>query len=153
MSWPEQDPYSAPPYQSNPQSAPPAGQYPQGYPQQAYPQQGYQQPGYGQPGYPQPGYPQPGYPAYGYPQSSSTNTMAIVALVLAFTFWPAAIVCGHIAKKQIRETGEQGGGMATAGLVMGYIFGGLTLLLCGFYLVALIALADDPTYTSGMLVG
>jgi preprotein translocase subunit SecG len=60
----------------------------------------------------------------------STNTMAILSLVFAFVFSPAAIVMGHVAKKQIRETGEQGDGLATAGLWLGYIFTGLFVLFC-----------------------
>ncbi len=32
-----------------------------------------------------------------------------------------AIVCGHIARGQIRRTGEQGDGLAIAGLVLGYL--------------------------------
>lgn len=32
-----------------------------------------------------------------------------------------AIVLGHVARRQIRETGEAGSGMALAGMIMGYI--------------------------------
>ena len=32
-----------------------------------------------------------------------------------------AVVCGHIARAQIRRNGEQGDGMAVAGLVLGYL--------------------------------
>jgi len=39
-----------------------------------------------------------------------------------------AIILGHMARKQIRQTGEQGAGMATAGLVLGYIGVALTVL-------------------------
>ncbi|WP_236718521.1 DUF4190 domain-containing protein [Actinoplanes sp. TFC3] len=67
-----------------------------------------------------------------------TNTMAILALVFAFVFAPAAIVMGHVAKKQIRQTGEGGDGLATAGLWLGYIFTSLYVLLCAFYVVAVI---------------
>jgi len=56
--------------------------------------------------------------------------MAILALVLAFVFPPAAIVLGHMSKKQIKQTGEEGGALATTGLVLGYIFTGATLLFC-----------------------
>jgi hypothetical protein len=100
----------------------------------------YGQPGYGQQGYQaygQPGYGQPGYP-YAPPPVASTNTMAILALVFAFVFAPAAIVLGHIAKKQIRQSGEQGGGLATAGLVLGYIFTGIMVLYCAGVIVAIV---------------
>jgi Domain of unknown function (DUF4190) len=56
------------------------------------------------------------------PQARGTNVMAILALVFAFVFAPLGIVFGHIAKGQIRRTGEGGSGLATAGLVLGYIF-------------------------------
>ena len=32
-----------------------------------------------------------------------------------------AVVCGHVARRQIRKTGEQGASMALAGLVLGYL--------------------------------
>jgi len=90
-----------------------------------------QQPGspadpYGQ----QPGYPPPGYPPPGYAQPRSTNIMAILSLVLAFVFSPAGIVLGHIASKQIRQTGEEGAGLAKAGMIISYVFTGLYLLFC-----------------------
>jgi hypothetical protein len=62
----------------------------------------------------------PGY--YGYPPPRQTNTMAILALVLAFAVAPAGIVLGVLARKQIRQTGEDGWGLATAGLVLGAVF-------------------------------
>jgi Domain of unknown function (DUF4190) len=67
--------------------------------------------------------PQPMYyaPAPMYAPAPPTNTMAILALVFSFLFWPLAIVFGHTARKQIARTGEGGGGMATAGLVIGYL--------------------------------
>ena len=50
-----------------------------------------------------------------------TNTMAIVSLIGAFFVSLVGIICGHIALKQIRETGEGGRGLAMAGLIIGYI--------------------------------
>jgi hypothetical protein len=67
-----------------------------------------------------------------------TNSLAIAALVCGIlqNFIPftgiAAIICGHMAKSQIRRTGEDGWGLATAGLILGYIglaFALLVLLL------------------------
>lgn len=57
-----------------------------------------------------------------------TNTMAILALVFAFVFSPLGIVFGHIGRKQIRQTGEQGAGLALAGLILGYVFTGISVL-------------------------
>ena len=77
--------------------------------------------------------PQYGQPPYAQPYSAAapgTNMMAILSLVFAFVFSPVGIVLGHIAKKQIKQTGEQGDGLATAGLVLSYIFTGLAVLGC-----------------------
>ncbi len=43
--------------------------------------------------------------------------------------WLIAIITGHVAKGQIKQTGQEGNGRATAGLVMGYIGLGLVVLL------------------------
>jgi Domain of unknown function (DUF4190) len=82
------------------------------------------------PGY----YPPPGYPpqAWGRP----TNTMAILALVMAFVFAPAGLILGIIARKQIRQTGEDGDGLALAGIIVGGI---ATALFVLFFLFAIVA--------------
>ena len=70
-----------------------------------------------------------GYPAYpAYPQSRGTNTLAVVSLVTGFLFAPLGIVFGHISLSQIRKTGEEGKGLAIAGLVVGYILTALTII-------------------------
>ncbi len=58
---------------------------------------------------------------------AATNGMAIASLVCGlaqFIFGPLttipAIVFGHMARSQIRRTGEQGAGLALAGLVLGW---------------------------------
>jgi hypothetical protein len=43
-----------------------------------------------------------------------------------------AIICGHMAKKEMRLTGQRGDGLATSGLVLGYmavIFWGILIAL------------------------
>jgi hypothetical protein len=71
--------------------------------------------------YPEP--PQhPGPPRY--------NVPAILSIVFAFVFAPAGIVLGHVARRQIRQTGEQGDVLATVGLVLSYVFTGLAVLVC-----------------------
>lgn len=88
---------------------------------------------------PQSGYtvqlPQSGYTVvpYSYAYPRRTNMMAILALVFAFVVAPAAIVLGHIARKQIRQTGEEGDGLALAGLIVGYALTGLSVVFCGLY--------------------
>ena len=89
----------------------------------------------------QPAYPS-GAPA---PQARGTNVMAILALVFAFVFAPLGIVLGHIAKRQIRRTGEDGGGLATAGLVLGYLF---TIAWIIAVVVLTVLAANAPTSTT-----
>jgi hypothetical protein len=137
-------PSSGQPY-GQPASGQPYGQPASGEPYQQQPQ-GY---GYGAPGYGAPGYGAPGYGAPGYVPVTSTNTMAILALVFAFIFSPAAIVLGHLARKQIRQTGEQGAGLATAGLWLGYIFTGIGVLFCAIYVIAIIFVAGNAAKNGG----
>ncbi|MEU6023328.1 DUF4190 domain-containing protein [Micromonospora sp. NPDC047134] len=104
----------------------------------------------GYPGQPEYGYPQPGY---GYPPPRPTNSMAIVALVLALLgigsciTAPIGAIMGHVAMRQIRETGEGGEGMAKAAIIVGWILTGLIVLAIGAYAV-LIAFAISSTPTS-----
>jgi short subunit fatty acids transporter len=78
------------------------------------------------------------------PAGTRTNTMAILSLVFAFVFWPLGIVFGHLGRRQIRQTGEGGGGLATAGLVISYIFGVLTVIGCGLWIAAVFFVANHP---------
>ena len=164
------DPYGQQPQPYGQQPNDPYGQQQPGYPQygeqQQYPTSGAPQyptsgagqyPTSGAPQYPTSGpgqYPTSGASGYGYQQPYSappvtgTNMMAILALVFAFVFAPAAIVLGHIAKKQIKQTGEQGSGLATAGLVLGYIFTGISLIGCcaAFVIPAMIGGSSSSGY-------
>jgi len=56
-----------------------------------------------------------------------TNNMAVAAfacglgqLLVGFPAGIAAIILGHKARRQIRQTGEQGDGLALTGLILGY---------------------------------
>src|SRR5665647_2488169 len=50
------------------------------------------------------------------------NAFAMASLVLGLTGGSIiAVVFGHIARSQIRRTKETGGGLAIAGLVLGYV--------------------------------
>jgi hypothetical protein len=104
------------------------------------------------PGQPPAGPPagQPYQPQAYYPVPRRTNTLAILALVFAFVFSPAAIVLGHLARKQIRETGEEGDGLATAGLILGYVLTGLTVLFCVGYLVFFVVFLGAMGATGSM---
>ncbi len=68
------------------------------------------------------GYTAQGEPVYGAPmRSQSTNILAILALVFGLLGGVLGVVFGHIALSQINRTGENGRGLAIAGLVLGYI--------------------------------
>lgn len=82
-----------------------------------------------------------------------TNTKAILALVFSFVFWPVAIFLGHSARKEIRRTGESGQGLATAGLVLSYIWCGLTALILLVMIVAAGAVASNPPPSLGKVPG
>ncbi len=77
-----------------------------------------------------------------------TNTLAIVSLVLAFVVSLGAVICGHIALNQIKKTGEQGRGLAIAGLVLGYIglVGGLIWIIAVFSIFATYGVSSYSTF-------
>ncbi|MFF2050227.1 DUF4190 domain-containing protein [Leifsonia sp. NPDC058194] len=83
------------------------------------------------------------YPA----QKSGTNVLAIIALVGAFVFPLAGVICGHIALSQIKRTGEKGNGLAIAGLVLGYLY---IAFIAFVVIIAIIgvALTDASGYSS-----
>jgi hypothetical protein len=86
-----------------------------------------------QPQPPQPYRPQAPMPYVGMP----TNTLAVVSLAAGISAFVithfigagVAILTGHIARRQIRETGEGGGGFALAGLILGYVYYALLVLV------------------------
>lgn len=120
----------------------PASQpYPRSQDQYPYPQTGTNQNPYQQPGdHPQP-YPPAGfYPPYAQPE---TNIFAILSLVLSFFTGILGIIFGHIARHQIKRTGQAGNGMALAGLIIGYVFVGLYILfIIGIFSIGM----SDPTF-------
>jgi len=76
-------------------------------------------------------------PSYNYsqPQNSTMAIVSLVAGILGWTLIPmlgsiVAVVTGHMAKKEIRESGGRlgGDGLATAGLILGYISLGIGLI-------------------------
>lgn len=55
--------------------------------------------------------------------------MAILALIFGVLGGYLAIVFGHIALSQIKRTGEGGGGLAIAGLILGYLWLVVTIVI------------------------
>ncbi len=79
--------------------------------------------------------------SYGSPYvAPPTNTLAIVALVSSFFVPIAGIICGHIALGQIRQTGENGRGLALAGLIIGYAYTAFVALYVIFMMAMLVGL-------------
>ena len=145
--------YGWPQPQSSPPSQAGSFQQPSSYPQPAAYQPGtYSPPGYQPPGsYPPAAYMQgvPVQPGAGY-SGQRTNSLAVAALVCGIVqfigFWLLgtipAIVLGHMARNQIRQRGEQGAGLALAGLILGYVGLALTVI---FIIIVIAVAANSPT--------
>ena len=102
--------------------------------------------------------PLPAWPVLAYqpPPAGGTNSMAIASMMLGvaefftggLTAIPA-VICGHIARRQMKQTAERGDGLATSGLVLGYmaiIF--WSVLIAAFLVGAAISIAHN-----GQVVG
>jgi len=150
-------------------TTPPPGEQPS-YQQPSYQQPGYPSPDQQAPSYAPPPPPQwnqapgqaPGWnqgtpygavpPAPGYyPQQPyqprQMNTMAIAALVSAFVVAPLGIVFGHISLSQIKKTGEDGKGLALAGLIAGYVLTGLFIAMLLFWVIFIVWVSNEvPSY-------
>ncbi|MFC0627603.1 DUF4190 domain-containing protein [Kribbella deserti] len=99
---------------------------------------------------------QQGSPEYGYgygANTSSTNGMALASLILSLSGLlvliaaPVGCVLGIIAMRRIRKTGEQGAGMALAGMIIG---GLITAMVLGFVLLVVIFAVNSPDYDSSL---
>lgn len=96
---------------------------------------------------------------YGAPRPP-TNGMAIAAMVISIVslagmcIWgPAAIfispvgaVLGHISRRKIKESGEQGDGMALAGIIVGWVGVALSLLIVAVFAAIFIWIGSMPDY-------
>jgi hypothetical protein len=144
---------AAPPVSATP--AYPAAAYPvTGYPVPAQPAYG----GYGGYGTAPGGY----YPAY-VPQVK-TNGMAIGSMVTAIV-GAALLFCygaglplgivgailGHVSRRQIRDRGEGGDGMALAGIIVGWIVAGIGLVVVALVIWFFAWVATLPPAPNGSL--
>ena len=84
--------------------------------------------------------------------SRKTSGMAIASLVLGvlWIYWIGsilALIFGYLAKKEIRDSPQQmeGNGLATAGIVLGWVGMGTLALVILFVIIA--ALADKQEHT------
>ena len=56
-----------------------------------------------------------------YPTPPNTNGFAVASIVCAFLMPPLGLIFGFLARSQIRRTGEAGGGLALAGIIVSAI--------------------------------
>lgn len=89
-----------------------------------------------------------GYP---YPYPSSTSGMAIASLVLGLSSCGGvlSIIFGHLARKEIRNSGgrKTGDGMALAGLILGYIHTAIWVVLLAVWIGLLIWGNSHPSHS------
>ena len=78
--------------------------------------------------------------------------MAVASLIcgmLQIFFWfftgIPAIILGHMARRQIRATGEQGAGMALTGLILGYV----GLVFAVLFAIAIVVFAIAAAHSNG----
>ena len=122
---------------------------------------GYAQPGqYGPPG--QYGYAQPGpygYPAY--PPAPTTNGLAIGSMVVSISalvflacygfgglIGVIGAILGHVSRRQIRERGESGEGLALAGIIIGWTATAIGLLIVAFIAFLLVVTINAESSTA-----
>jgi len=92
-------------------------------------------------------------------QTKRESTLAIVSLIAGILGWTivpfigsiVAVITGHLAKKEIRESGGtmSGDGMALAGLILGYTMIGIALLVLIVVIIALGVFIPTISQTTG----
>jgi len=94
------------------------------------------------------------------PPAQTTSTLAIISLISGIVSWflipfiaaIAAVITGHMAKNEIKKSNGMlgGNGMATAGMVLGYIQLGLGLCVC-IVVVAMLAFGISIPFISNSI--
>jgi hypothetical protein len=107
-------------------------------------------------------YPPPAAPAYGaqggytpYPTGPKTNTLAIISLIASlagifivpFIGQIVGVITGHMGLKQIKERGENGRGLALAGLIIGYVTLALTIIATIVLIIVFVAAVNSGSYS------
>ena len=82
------------------------------------------------------------------------NSMAIASIALFLVFIPFAtpivqIVLGTKARREIQTTGEQGDGLALAGIILGWLGLVMSILFVGFFIFVFVFAATHSVGTSG----
>ncbi len=80
-------------------------------------------------------------------QWSKLNTLSVVSLASALSIVGAliAVITGHIALKQIKESGESGRALALTGTVLGYVH------LAGWIIFSILGVITKVLIFSGVL--
>ncbi|WP_018351528.1 DUF4190 domain-containing protein [Longispora albida] len=98
------------------------------------------------------------YPPYGYyaapPRTNGLAIASMIVSIVAIAFCaglPGIVgaIMGHVAKRQVKERGEQGDGFALAGIIIGWISFGIFLLIVVVYAVLIyigINYGDSSSY-------
>ncbi len=114
-------------------------------PQQSAPTAGWTQ---------QPGYGQPPVAYVPYPVPQRTNGLAMASMITSIASFalcgglPGIVgaILGHVARRQVRVTGEQGDGMALAGIIVGWAAFAISLtLICAYIAFVIFAINRMPT--------
>ncbi|MDG4669068.1 peptidylprolyl isomerase [Mycobacterium sp. 236(2023)] len=85
-----------------------------------------------------------GYPGHpGYPASRGTNGLAVASLVCAFVFAPLGAVFGHMSLSQIKKSGEEGRGLAIAGLIVSYLMIVVSIIIVVVSVLMVLLLAQS----------
>ena len=90
--------------------------------------------------------------------SPPTNTLAVVSIVAGvagyviphpFIAGLVAIITGHMARRQVRQTGEGGSTLALIGLILGYVHLALSILLVGLILLIVLGVIGFGLFAAG----
>ncbi|ROT32007.1 DUF4190 domain-containing protein [Micromonospora sp. HM5-17] len=138
--------------------------YQPGYPAESSGSAGYPTSGNPSAAGPPPGVGYPGYPGAAYPVvvPPQANGMSIAALVVSIVgmlgicayglggyLGIVGAILGHISRKQIRERGEGGDGLALAGIIVGWIAGGIAILATiAIIVIIVISVKQGSSYDS-----
>lgn len=70
---------------------------------------------------------------------SPNNGLAVAAIIVVWFSSVAGLICGAIALRQIRLTGQSGRGMALTAVIVGSIATGLSIVLAAVYFVVILS--------------
>ena len=77
------------------------------------------------------------------PFAKRTNSLAVVSLIGGIASYMGVlcagalvgIICGPMARAQIKRTGEEGNGLALAGMILGYAHIAIVIVVVAFWIL------------------